>query len=242
MGARFDKVAKGAYKTMKVKTEMSKCTATFDQAEHYDDSPITEAEISALDPRYECRGCSRRFLSMRARTSHEYWCPDIVLRPTWKNLEEENGEWPVRRLLAVRGHPGRRFWKVEWADGSDEAHHGSQGEIDDGSYKHDWVTQKQIENCGELEEEFWKRHRNLNRDASIELQHQDGSDEPRCPHCNKMDFESDAELQTHMEKKCKFIPKKIRKTAPVNEGVQRLRRATQQQAMPDVQVTAEDGT
>eukprot|EP01045_Picozoa_sp_COSAG04_P042534 COSAG04_NODE_13484_length_604_cov_1.116832_1_plen_130_part_10 len=70
MGARFDQVAKGAYKTMKVRTEMSKCTATFDQAEHYDDSPITEAEISALDPRYECRACSRRFLSLRARTSH----------------------------------------------------------------------------------------------------------------------------------------------------------------------------
>ena len=57
-----------------------------------------------------------------------------------------------------------------------------------------------------------------------------------------MGFESDAELQTHMESKCKFIPKKIRKTAPVSEGVQRLRRATRQQAMPDVQVTAEDGT
>ena len=54
-------------------------------------------------------------------------------------------------------------------DGSDEAHHGSQGEVDDGSYKHDWVAQKQIENCKELEEEFWARHGDLDRDANIEL-------------------------------------------------------------------------
>jgi hypothetical protein len=75
---------------------------------------VTDEEIQALGLNFTCAGCGRPEASVVTKLNHERHCNYLKLAQYWDNPNDEDGEWPVDKVLSVRGPPGRRFVQLQW--------------------------------------------------------------------------------------------------------------------------------
>ena len=120
MARRLTTFAKKAYYIAGFTLEVRKCSTMWLQVEP-PAQPITDEDIARIKCQYQCAGCGRPEVNVLTRACHQRKCPYIQLVQQWTNPDDEDGEWEVRRLVAVRGPPERRFWQIDWAT-PDEAH------------------------------------------------------------------------------------------------------------------------
>ena len=81
---------------------------------------MTDEEIQALGLNFTCAGCGRPEASVVTKLNHERHCNYLKLAQYWDNPNDEDGEWPVDKVLSVRGPPGRRFVQLQWSEPDDD--------------------------------------------------------------------------------------------------------------------------
>jgi len=155
------------------------------------------------------------------------------------NPQDEDGEWNIVKLVAVRGPPERRFWKIQWeSPDPDQEYSISQQQEhntrDKGTAAFGWEPQPHLEGATakrnfQLQLDFWHDHPDLNPRGSIESEA-----EWRCVHCNLMS--SSATKHIKHCRGCRFRPRRRAKTSKIGKAVEKLRTKKRQLSYPKVEV------
>ena len=127
------------------------------------------------------------------KLGHERHCNYLKLAQYWDNPNDADGEWPVDKVLSIRGPPGRRFVQLQWSEPEDDVdttdfEHADlevadgTTKVGDGGWKYGWQP---IASCARLRDtlihSWFQNHRDVDPRGSVELQ-----GEWRCIHCNKV--------------------------------------------------------
>jgi hypothetical protein len=102
MTARLHHFATGAHQTGGIMLELDKSTLQFGQEQQAVPGRITEAEVEALNCKFDCAGCGRKEVSRRSRDGHRRHCAYVQLIETWVCPDDEDGEWEVAEIMDVR--------------------------------------------------------------------------------------------------------------------------------------------
>eukprot|EP01052_Picozoa_sp_SAG31_P025385 SAG31_NODE_2221_length_6156_cov_5.333994_10_plen_310_part_00 len=185
---------------------------------------------------HACPGCGRPEVSKRTADAHARTCPYVQLRETWHNPALDSGEWEVEAILAVRGPPSHRFYKLKWAGGLTDKQ--SLGERDRGGWTDNWQPAMNV-HCSELVEEFYELHP-ATRHVHVEGHTLGGEIIPRCPHCNKMGFSSTQKFVRHL-RHCPFQPRQRRRDSVIGRNICATRRDQYQKSLPRTTVRDREG-
>ena len=112
----------------------------------------------------------------------------------------------------MRGPPDNRYWRVKWAgkDENDNDRWPDRG-AGNGKVELGWIVERHLSvGCVDMQNAFWRSHRDLDRRSDVRGEDCGAPDELRCPQCNQI-LASAAALKRHMAeptKKNRFTCKK----------------------------------
>eukprot|EP01050_Picozoa_sp_SAG11_P029035 SAG11_NODE_8010_length_1070_cov_2.726056_2_plen_222_part_01 len=141
--------------------------------------------------------CGELFASVWGLRVHSRTCP--AAQENFEKDDDGDEFQDVEALLAVRGPPERRFWRVKWAGKDSEGNDRWPDEGDgNGLAAFGWQSEANLSvGCVDLQNKFWRDHRDLDRTAANPV-----PGEPRCDRCNQI-FATGAAMARHQAKPTK---------------------------------------
>ena len=176
----------------RMESQGDKCETLAPVAEHLDSEPVTVEHVRELKlPHVECPDCKSIFETHLGRARHNMYCT-AASQPWTKSKMPTTGFQldPFRPLITFRGKPEKRFWLVKWK-GIAQKGHGSG--LPDESGQQDWQPESNLMLDKRNMINAWFRiHPHVDKKGD-----NDGNNEYRCPHCNRLDFRSEANRDAH---------------------------------------------
>jgi ribonuclease HI len=204
-------------------------------------SETTAADVAALGLTDQCK-CGEVFASTWGLRVHKRTCK--AAQATYELDDDGHEGHDISAFLDVAGEPPGRFWRVKWA-GTDEQGNDKWPDkgAGDGTVEFGWVAEKELSpECVELQNQFWRDHRGLDRRLLNGGDRGEWAGQHRCIWCNQF-YKSAAALKRHVAKPtkknrkfvCGLRPKLRRlKGTEVDRRVQKAKRKALLKTLPQV--------